>query len=121
MGAFLWIMKRDPNLLAEQAIRSILNRLRLVRRARGISQAELAKLLGISQNAYCRIENGQRELSLQRYIVLAAVLGVPPNELLDGNGSKMRVLMSRVIAHQLQGDGDGQAAPAKAAKRKQRV
>jgi transcriptional regulator with XRE-family HTH domain len=109
-------MKRDPNLLAEQALRSILKRLRLVRRARGISQAELAKLLGISQNAYCRIENGQRELSLQRYIVLAAVLGVPPNELLDGSGSKVHVLMSRVITHQL--EGDGQAAPTKPAKRK---
>lgn len=117
MVAILGIMKRDPNLLAEQTIRSVLQRLRLVRRAKGISQAELAATLGISQNAYCRIENGQRELSLQRYIALAAVLGVPPDELLDGNGTRMRGLMSKVIARELKGDGKaGSVAKAKRAR-----
>ena len=90
-------MKHDPNLFAEQTLRSVLQRLRLVRRARGISQSELARLIGISQNAYCRIENGQRELSLQRYLAMAAVLDIPPNQLLDGNGAKMRLLMSKLI------------------------
>lgn len=112
-------MKHDPNLFAEQTLRSVLQRLRLVRRARGISQSELARLIGISQNAYCRIENGQRELSLQRYLAMAAVLDIPPNQLLDGNGAKMRLLMSKLITREL--IGDGQAAPARAAKRKRRA
>lgn len=98
-------MKRDHNQLAEQTIRSVLKRLRIVRRARGISQAELARLIGISQNAYCRIENGQRELSLQRYISLAMVLGLPPNQMLDGDGAKVQGIMGQALSNEFHADG----------------
>ncbi len=78
----------------------ILQRIRLLRRVRGISQSEVAQRLGISQNAYCRIENNQRELSLERYLGIAHVLGIPPHELLRGEGRRIKLLL-----------GDGESRP----------
>jgi transcriptional regulator with XRE-family HTH domain len=79
----------------------------MLRRARGISQAELAQRLGISQNAYCRIENGKRELTVARFIALSHALGVPPGELLDGDGVPSELLPDGMPIH-ANGSEDGQ-------------
>ena len=51
--------------------------------ARGLSQGEAAKLLGISQAAYCRYENGQRDPGLKMTKEIARVLKFKPGEFFD--------------------------------------
>lgn len=50
---------------------------------RGLSQGEAAKLMGISQAAYCRYENGQRDPGLKMVKVLAKTLKFKPGEFFD--------------------------------------
>jgi transcriptional regulator with XRE-family HTH domain len=100
-------MKRGNKPELPAATRRVLHRVRMLRRARGISQAELAQRLGISQNAYCRIENGKRELTVARFIALSHALGVPPGELLDGDGVPSELLPDGMPIH-ANGSEDGQ-------------
>ena len=50
---------------------------------RGLSQGEAAKLVGISQAAYCRYENGQRDPGLKMVKVIAKALRFKPGEFFD--------------------------------------
>ena len=59
--------------------------LRAARRARGLSQAELARLAGVSASAISQAERGQRGLSLETLIELSGRLGVSLDELLRGD------------------------------------
>ena len=47
----------------------------------GMTQAELAVVVGISASAVCRLERGQRRISLPLALRLSEVLGVPVEEL----------------------------------------
>ncbi len=100
-------MKRKNDPQAPVSSRRVLLRIRMLRRARGFSQAELARRLGISQNAYCRIENGKRELSVARFIALSNALGVPPGKLLDGDVVPPSLLPDGMPIH-ANGSVDGQ-------------
>ena len=57
--------------------------LRLLREYRNYSQVYIADQLGITQNAYSRIENNQTRLTADRLGKLAAILNVPLMELLS--------------------------------------
>lgn len=48
--------------------------------AKGMTQAEIAKKLGISQQAYSRYEQGKREPTLDYIKQIAQILGVQPGE-----------------------------------------
>jgi transcriptional regulator with XRE-family HTH domain len=58
-------------------------KLRLLREFRNYSQEYIAEKLGITQNAYSRIENNQTRLTTERLERLAVILNVPPLELLS--------------------------------------
>ena len=58
-------------------------KLRLLREYRNYSQVYIADQLGITQNAYSRIENNQTRLTADRLGKLAAILNVPLPELLS--------------------------------------
>lgn len=58
-------------------------KLRVIREFRNYSQEHIAARLGISQNAYSRIENNQTKITAERLQLLAAILGVPTEELLS--------------------------------------
>ena len=58
-------------------------KLRLLREYRNYSQVYIADQLGITQNAYSRIENNQTRLTAERLEKLAAILKVPLMELLS--------------------------------------
>lgn len=45
------------------------------RKLRGVSQGDVAKVAGISQAAYCNIENGKKNPSVKTAKAIAAVLG----------------------------------------------
>lgn len=60
---------------------SIGNVLKLVRTHRSISQGEMAKLLGITQNFLSQVENGKRDVSISKLREFAEKLGIS-NEIL---------------------------------------
>lgn len=64
-------------------------RLRAIREAHELTQAQLAALLGIPHTNVSGIERGVRGLTIQQLVKIARALKVPPAELLDGstNGS----------------------------------
>ena len=69
-----------------------MNRLRVLRKAKGISSAELAKVLGLDESGIRRIERGERGFSMVSQAKAAAyfgvsvdyLLGVEPAELYGG-------------------------------------
>ncbi|MCB9812227.1 DUF4065 domain-containing protein [Candidatus Nomurabacteria bacterium] len=52
-----------------------------VREARGLTQDEVAKKLGMSRPTYIAVEKGSRELTVSEFDVLSGVLGVSMEEL----------------------------------------
>jgi len=51
--------------------------IRKLRMERSFTQEYVALELGISQNAYCKIENGQVQLTIDRLQKIAAILDTP--------------------------------------------
>lgn len=62
-----------------------LDQLKVLRRKRGLSQAQLAELIGVEQPTVQRWESGKRMPDLESLQTLAQVLGVTPGSLLDGD------------------------------------
>ena len=61
---------------------SIANNIKKIREAKHLTQEYLASLLGISQNAYSRIENNKTRMSTERMRQIAHILNVSLHELL---------------------------------------
>ena len=59
------------------------HKVRLLRKARHITQEELARQVGISASFLGHIERGTRILSLDTLLALCDTLGVTPNDLLS--------------------------------------
>ncbi|MEZ4798603.1 MAG: helix-turn-helix transcriptional regulator [Flavobacteriales bacterium] len=57
-------------------------RIKSIRTSHGFSQDYVARKIGISQNAYSRLELGVSKLSIDRMLKIAFILGVSPIELL---------------------------------------
>lgn len=58
-----------------------------LRKKKGMSQAELARRLGIAPPTMHQIEKGIRNMTVERQAQIASALGVPPTELVDFAGS----------------------------------
>ena len=59
-------------------------RVRSLRAATGLTRRELAERAGLSERFLARIESGDGNVSLTRFVALAGALGVPAQELLEG-------------------------------------
>ena len=62
-------------------------RIALLRRQAGMSQAELASRMGVSASAVGMYEQGRREPSVEGLIALSDILQVSTDYLLTGKGS----------------------------------
>lgn len=62
-------------------------RIRQVRKAKGLSQNELAKKCGISMSFLGHIERGSRVMSMETFVSICSVLDVGADELLWGEAS----------------------------------
>ena len=60
---------------------SLSTRICNLRNERGLSQADVAKSLGISRPSYIDIEKGKKELTLSQLQILASLLRISPEEL----------------------------------------
>jgi transcriptional regulator with XRE-family HTH domain len=59
-------------------------RIRVRRKALGLTQAELGQTIGVSFQQIQKYERGRNRVSSSTLIALAQVLGVKPSQLLDG-------------------------------------
>ena len=82
-------------------------RIAALRREAGLSQAELARCLGISPSAMGMYEQGRREPSMETVVAMARVFGVTTDYLLTGSPAEQEqqalqeLLLSRInSAHQ---------------------
>ncbi|WP_370408649.1 helix-turn-helix domain-containing protein [Tenacibaculum dicentrarchi] len=66
----------------ENQVKIIIKNIRLERLKKEYSQEIMASSLGISQNAYSKIENGKTTLTVIRLQEIAAVLEIPFEKLL---------------------------------------
>ena len=79
------------------------NRLRLARRARGLSQQQLADVAGMSRQAVSLWESGESDPSLRAAFALASALGMTIEELF-GPGERAAPVAATPVA-QLGGEG----------------
>lgn len=64
----------------------------------GVSQAELAKAIGVGQSAISLIENGQRGISPQQVVKIGEVIGVTPNGIFGVEGEFSGFVLSEIAA-----------------------
>lgn len=77
-------------------------KIRKVRKSRGLSQEELAEQIGISTTHMSHIETGNTKLSLPVLVDLASALEVRTDELLFDDSPAQRTAAIDAIAHVLE-------------------
>ena len=60
------------------------NRLFLIRKKQGLTQAEVAELSGLSERTYAEIERGVVNMRIKSLLQICEALHVTPNEILTG-------------------------------------
>ncbi len=65
-------------------VKGLINRLRIYRMRKRLTQKQVAEMLGIATSTYNMIENGKRRVSLQRAKQLEIILGAGIDELFHG-------------------------------------
>ena len=84
---------------------SLPERIRLQRLQRGLSQENMADLLGLSTTAYGDIERGKTDLTISRLSQIAHVLDVSPVALLTDEAIQAQVVEGQpneIINHELE-------------------
>jgi transcriptional regulator with XRE-family HTH domain len=71
----------------KKEMQRVATKIRMVREFRNFSQEYVSKKIGISQNAYSKIELGYSKISLDRFFHIAKILDVDVTELLGTKGS----------------------------------
>jgi transcriptional regulator with XRE-family HTH domain len=84
-----------PSLSAERSLGRLASALRRLRRQRHLTQAELARLAGVSPSAISQAEAAQRGLSLDTVMTLSDRLQISMDELLARGGEAEYVLARR--------------------------
>ena len=77
----------EKDLLASR--QSVIQKLTQARLEKGLSQAQLARLIGTQRSNICRIESGAQNLSLDMMIRIAEALGKDLNILLEERNQTM--------------------------------
>jgi len=73
----------------DMKIRSVALNIRKIREYRNYTQEYLAMKLGISQNAYSKIELGYTRITLERLIQISEILNVESVDLLSANADDL--------------------------------
>ena len=77
------------NAVAMNVASNLSEKIRLIRLQKGLSQENMADMLGLSTTAYGDLERGRTELSVSRVENIAKLLDVPLPELLGFDGLTM--------------------------------
>ncbi|RFZ90091.1 XRE family transcriptional regulator [Mucilaginibacter conchicola] len=71
------------NAKAKDLVAAAISNIQQIRTVKKIPQQAIADALGVSQNAYSKIEKGHTRLQLESLFVISKVLGVKISEILD--------------------------------------
>lgn len=69
----------------------VIDKIKKVRLAKGISQKEIANALHLSSNAYSRIEKGDTQLTINNLEIISEVIGLSVSKLIVGDGDKKEI------------------------------
>lgn len=72
-----------------ETYRSLIDRLVCARKAKGITQVNLAKKLGRPQSFVSKTESGERRLDVVEFIEIAHLIGEDPREIIDALNAAM--------------------------------
>lgn len=78
----------------------LLDNIRAIRKAKGLTQIDMSEQLGLTKNNYGKVENGQVELTVKRLYQIADILGVNAVTLLGedvGDSRKIAELENKVM------------------------
>lgn len=71
-------------------MKEILGRLKSLRVAKGLRQADMAGLIGVDRSTYVRKERGAIPISTEEWLLLSAALGRNVSLFFDGQGAHVR-------------------------------
>ena len=74
-------MPKTVNLLVNRAVLTVADRIKSIRKAKGLSQKEVITTIGMGSAQYSRIENGKTDPSVTTLEKIATALGVTMAEL----------------------------------------
>ncbi|MDL2235798.1 DUF4065 domain-containing protein [Christensenellaceae bacterium OttesenSCG-928-L17] len=79
----------------------IANNIERIRNARGITQEQVADVLGVSRATYINVESGKRDLNTSELEKLSAFLNIPISELFDQprDSEKFKQMYFYVLSH----------------------
>ncbi len=63
----------------------MVNKLKTSRENAGLTQAQMAEKLNISESYYCQLENGTRRMSLDNAVKISSILKTTLNDIFLGN------------------------------------
>lgn len=66
-------------------------RIKIAREVRGLSQGQLAKVIGVDRSQMSNIENGYSGIPLHRLVLAKKRLGVSYNLLIEGTSTRGRI------------------------------
>lgn len=82
------------NFTANSSIMEVGEKIKQIRKDKGLQQKEVALEVGLDQSNYNKVENGRREPSLQVLQKLSAILGVSIDELLSPENNKQPAVVT---------------------------
>lgn len=74
-----------------------MNRIREFREQKGLSQEELAKLVGLSQGTISKYEAGRKDLTVAKARLFADQLGTTTNEIMGLSRAELAKLVGLVL------------------------
>jgi transcriptional regulator with XRE-family HTH domain len=87
--------------VVETKLKAVATNIRKVREYRGYPQEYLAMKLGISQNAYSKIELAYTRLTLERLLEISAILEIDTVALINNTNGDLVQLHSSAVQHSI--------------------
>lgn len=74
------------------------NKLLLIRKKAGLTQAEVAELAGLSDRTYADIERGTANMRIQTLLLICKSLNITPNDILVTRASNNEISAEEITA-----------------------
>lgn len=83
-------------------------KIQVLRKAKGLTQDDLAEQLNMSKNGYANIEQNNTKLTIDKLVQISAVLGIEPKQLLDSNSDVIHFFTENYTHNHYSGGADEQ-------------
>lgn len=66
-------------------------KIQMLRRAKGLTQDDMAEQMNMSKNGYANIEQNNTKLTIDKLVQISNILGIEPQQLLDSHADVIHV------------------------------